>query len=63
MKRVIKSSLNKNEAKEVTFTLPEVVDFLSLIPELKDSKIDIADDSSCIELTIGNNVYTLVGAL
>ena len=63
MKRVIKSSLNKNEAREVTFTLPEVVDFLSLIPELKDSKIDIADDSSCIEITIGNNVYTLVGAL
>ena len=63
MKRVIKSSLNKSEAKEVTFTLPEVVDFLSLIPELKDSKIDIADDSSCIEITIGNNVYTLVGAL
>ncbi len=63
MKRVIKSSTNKSGAKEVTFNLSEVVDFLSLIPELKDSKIDIADDSGCIEITVGSNVYTLVGAL
>ena len=63
MKRVIKSSTNKSGAKEVTFNLSEVVDFLSLIPELKDSRIDIADDSGCIEITVGNNVYTLVGAL
>lgn len=63
MKRVIKSSLSKDEAKEVTFNLSEVADFLSQIPELQKYEIDFTQEPDRINITVGDDVYTLVGAL
>lgn len=63
MKRVVYSSLNIQNAEESYITLSEVADFLSQIPELQKYEIDFTQEPDRINITVGDDVYTLVGAL
>ena len=63
MKRVVYSSLNIQNAEEFYITLSEVADFLSQIPELQKYEIDFTQEPDRINTTVGDDVYTLVGAL
>ena len=63
MKRVVYSSLNIQNAEEFYITLSEVADFLSQIPELHKYEIDFTQEPDRINITVGDAVYTLVGAL
>lgn len=63
MKRVVYSSLNIHNAEEFYITLSEVADFLSQIPELQKYEIDFTQEPDRINITVGDDIYTLVGAL
>lgn len=63
MKRVIHNSMKKKTAENYFITLSEVADFLSQIPELQKYEIDFTQEPDHINITVGDDIYTLVGAL
>ncbi|MBU5462456.1 hypothetical protein [Lachnoclostridium sp. MSJ-17] len=63
MKRVIHNSMKKKTAENYFITLSEVADFLSQIPELQKYEIDFTQEPDRINITVGDDIYTLVGAL
>ena len=55
--------MKKKTAENYFITLSEVADFLSQIPELQKYEIDFTQEPDRINITVGDDIYTLVGAL